>query len=967
MPLRVLLLDDNPDDRALALRILRAEFGELEATEAVDAAEFARALDRGGFDLVITDFHLHWTDGLKNLSAVKSRHPRIPVIMFTGTGTEETAVVAMKAGLDDYVIKAPQHLGRLAIAVRSVLAKLREQEGRAEAERRYRSLFDGVPIGIFRTTPEGRALDVNPALARLLGYPDPESLKAMNAVSFYLRPEDRERWKALVDAAGSVSDFEFPLRRRDGRIIRVRENARAVRDGRGRVLYYEGSIEDITVAKQAEEALLASEEKYRSLLKGVADEVILLDPRGKILLANDAADVSLGGGTPIAGKNIGDLFPPGLIGRFREVLRGVIRRRRSAVHVDWQGGRNIESVISPILDARGRAAGATVVSRDITERKRSENALKESEEQFRTIFENSSSAMAIIEKDTTISMVNREYCRLGGYEEKDVIGKSWTSQIPPEDLARLEEYNRKRLLDPKSAPDQYEFAFYRKDGGIRNALISVAVLPTSRRIVCSFVDITERKRAAEALAKQEKLYRTLFELAPSGILLEDAEGRIVDVNSTVCRNLGYTRDELVRMTIYDLAHPEGRGAVKRHMARIFAGEILHHAVKNVRKDGAMSFMELHETRFPLPDGTDGILVLSNDITERMKMEASLRESEEQFRNLFELSPVGKFLLDLKGKIVAVNERGSAIYGYSRAGILGKNVRKIVPRRLASRYPRLVAAVRAKQILRFDSEGKRRNGATFPVELAVSLFPWKGREHLQVLVQDITEKRRVAEAENIRRISGALLQIQEEERKKIARDLHDHIGQDLAAIKISLGMSKIRLPAREAAARTEIEETVRLVDKAIGDVRSLSSSLRPASLDELGLVPCLRHEFDYLASRGGLAIELAAGRLGGRLPPEKEIVVYRIVQEAMTNILKHARARRVRVRLSRRGGLVRLSVSDDGRGFHPKDGKSPPGLGLLGMRERVTLAGGKFAIASRPERGTRIVVTLPSAPGKGRKS
>ena len=117
--------------------------------------------------------------------------------------------------------------------------------------------------------------------------------------------------------------------------------------------------------------------------------------------------------------------------------------------------------------------------------------------------------MAIIEKDTTISMVNKEYCRIGLYEEKDVIGKSWTKQIPSEDLKRLEEYNRRRLINPKDAPGSYEFSFYRKDGAIRNGLISVAVLPNTQRIVTSFIDITERKQAEKALLESEQKYRDL--------------------------------------------------------------------------------------------------------------------------------------------------------------------------------------------------------------------------------------------------------------------------------------------------------------------------------------------------------------------------------------------------------------------------------------------------------------------------
>ncbi len=138
-----------------------------------------------------------------------------------------------------------------------------------------------------------------------------------------------------------------------------------------------------------------------------------------------------------------------------------------------------------------------------------EEALRENEEAFRIIFENNSAAMAIIERDTTISMVNDEYCKMSLYDKENLIGTSWTTQIPPEDLERLKEYNRKRLINPESAPGKYEFSFYRKDGEIRHSLMSIAMIPSSQKIICSFVDITDRKRAEKALEESEKRYREL--------------------------------------------------------------------------------------------------------------------------------------------------------------------------------------------------------------------------------------------------------------------------------------------------------------------------------------------------------------------------------------------------------------------------------------------------------------------------
>lgn len=241
-PLRVVLLDDDPGMRALIERELSRDFPALQVEHITEEQAFAQALERGDFDLVITDYRLRWTDGLTVLWTVKARYPDRLVIMFTATGNEEMAVEAMKAGLDDYILKSPEHIVRLPGAVR-------------EAESRYRSLFEGMPIGLYSVTPEGQFLDANPALAEMLGYPDQESLLAVNMTDVLMNVDDFQRCKALVEREGIARDFEIQMRRRDGTIIWVRNNIRAVRDAEGRILHFEGSLGDITERKRAEEEI----------------------------------------------------------------------------------------------------------------------------------------------------------------------------------------------------------------------------------------------------------------------------------------------------------------------------------------------------------------------------------------------------------------------------------------------------------------------------------------------------------------------------------------------------------------------------------------------------------------------------------------------------------------------------------------------------------------------------------------
>jgi len=251
-PLHLLLIDDNPDDRSLVIRELRREWPNLQANQVSDAAALDTALSAEPFDLVITDYQLGWTDGVKILKRVKSLSPECPVLMFTGTGSEEIAVEAMKLGLDDYVLKSPKQFGRLCAAARNALRLSRQKWEVREAETKYAALFEAVPIGIYRMSPAGQILDANAALIEMLGYPDRKSLLPVNAAELHADPVEFRAWREKMERAGSVSYFETKLRRFDGSVCWVENRGKAVRDVKTRAVYYEGSVEDITERKRSE-------------------------------------------------------------------------------------------------------------------------------------------------------------------------------------------------------------------------------------------------------------------------------------------------------------------------------------------------------------------------------------------------------------------------------------------------------------------------------------------------------------------------------------------------------------------------------------------------------------------------------------------------------------------------------------------------------------------------------------------
>lgn len=273
--LQILLIDDNPNDRLLAIRQLEQEFSELQVIEIGESTNLQQLLTTYSFNLVITDYRLRWTTGLDILHAVKHQSPHCPVIMFTGTGNEEVAVAAMKAGLDDYVIKSPQHYIRLATAVRLAWERYQQAQALQEAESRYRQLYVSVPIGLFRISPSGQVLEANPTFFQILGYSQAQAVPSEHlTVTEHVGRQDLESWQEKLEKSGMLQGFETQVRHQQGHLIWVRLDAKAICDGQRPVgdhrdqntLFYEGALEDITERKQAElerDELFAREQQAR--------------------------------------------------------------------------------------------------------------------------------------------------------------------------------------------------------------------------------------------------------------------------------------------------------------------------------------------------------------------------------------------------------------------------------------------------------------------------------------------------------------------------------------------------------------------------------------------------------------------------------------------------------------------------------------------------------------------------------
>ena len=392
--LKILIVDDNPDDRALVRREIVREFPNCQFRQAITAKELTQAVESTRFDLVVTDYQLRWGDGITVLLAVKVRWPNCPVIMFTGSGNEQIAVQAMKAGLDDYVLKSPRHYARLASAVHLALERAKQRKALHEAERRFQSLFSDVPVGLFRVASDGRIVDANPALMEMLGYPDRQSLAPVKATNFFAEPKERHAMLNLLKRSGIVRLFEAHFYRRDGKIIWAEANVRALRNTANQVTYYEGSLEDITARKQAEQSRQESEARKGAILNSALDAIITIDDRGRINEFNPAAEKMFDRDrASVMGQELAELIvPPSLRDKHRRGLErylagghGPLLGKRIETTAMRADGKEfpVELTINKVnLDGPPLFTGFV---RDITDRKRAEKQLRDSREQLRAL------------------------------------------------------------------------------------------------------------------------------------------------------------------------------------------------------------------------------------------------------------------------------------------------------------------------------------------------------------------------------------------------------------------------------------------------------------------------------------------------------------------------------------------------------------------------------------------------------
>jgi PAS domain S-box-containing protein len=504
---------------------------------------------------------------------------------------------------------------------------------------------------------------------------------------------------------------------------------------------------------------------------------------------------------------------------------------------------------------------------------------------------------------------------------------------------------------------------------------AVLALPT---LAVVYREIADRREALAALQSIQARMGGIVESAMDAIITVDEQQRVVQFNAAAERVFRWPRGAVIGQRL-DMLLPErfhvahvghvdefGRTAAT---SRSMGGQ---RVLRGLRADGAEFPIEASISQH-VEGGRRLFTVILRDVTERVKSEQELARSEARLRGVLESAMDAIITVDEGQRVVLFNKAAEDVFLCPRAVAVGAPLDWFIPERYRQGHRALVrdfgetgASSRRMGHARVV-RGLRRNGEEFPIEASISQVVEHGQRFFTVILRDVTERVRAEEA--LRRSKAEIQELalvasgaREQEKSRIARELHDELGQALTALKIDVGWLRENLGEPPPEVAKKLGGMQELLDGTVAAARRISSELRPLMLDDLGLTAAAEWLVDNFRSRTGTPVELVLGGDDLDLPDPYATAVFRILQECLTNIAKHAQASQVEITLERNDAEVLLTVGDNGRGFATGDPRNPGSYGLVGLRERATLIGGDVTVESAPGRGTRVELRVPLAKG-----
>jgi PAS domain S-box-containing protein len=856
--MRILLVEDNPGD----IRLLREYLKEAgtDRYQITHADRLARGLERlaeANVDAVLLDLSLPDSHGMDTLVRMREAAKAVPIVVLTGIEDEALGMRLIQAGAQDYLIKGQVTGPLLTRSLRYAVERKRAEGALRDSEERYRHLVEGARDVIITLSKDGVITSLNPAFERITQWACDEWIGQPIAPLFHA-----DDLPLAFDLFRHIAEHGEALTR----VLRIRSHDRGyvvgefvgvphVQNGQTSGLLVIGR--DITERKRVEDTLERLRHLYGLLLTSAPDGIYGIDLQGNAIFVNPAAARMLGSsGEELLGRHMHDI-----------------------AHHTKPDGTRYSSEECPIY---------------------------------------------------------RALC--GGVIQHVADDVFWRT-------------------DGTSFPVEYTSTPIVEQNGIVGAVVM-------------FRDITERKRAEAELCESEARLRAILDNSPGMVFLKDTEGRYLDVNCQFERTFHINREEIAGKTDDEVFPSEQAAAFRANDLTVLqAGVPMQFEEVALHDDGPHTSVVY---KFPLSNGEGkpyGIYGITADITARKAMEEALRQAEEKYRSIVENAVEGIFQSTPGGRYLSVNPALARMYGYESSEELMGSVTDITHKLYVDpdRRTEMMRLLEWRGVLQgFEYEVYRKDGSRIWISESARVVRDEGGRTLyyEGTIEDVTERKRAEEElqrtlGQMRTLSRRLEVVREQERTRIARELHDELGVRMACLKMDLArMQTMRGDTSPVKLEEKILSMTDQVDTTIAAVQDLVAELRPGVLDDLGLVAAVEWQCRDFERRSGIRCVLDFKQEDIPLDSMRATAAFRICQEALTNVLRHAAAKEIRVRLELVDRQLLLDIQDDGQGISPEKVYDVRSFGLLGMRERADAVGGVFRIVGVPGLGTTVSLRLP---------
>jgi PAS domain S-box-containing protein len=846
----------------------------------------------------------------------------------------------------------------IQVVVRDITERKGAQDVLRMSEEKYRTLFDSAGNAIFIHDEDAHILAVNRVACEQLGYTQTEML-SMN-VQQVDSPENALQAQARIARLMEREQISFETRHRckDGSFIPFEVSAKRILWGGQPAVM--SICHDINERKRAEEIIRDSEERYRSLAETAQDFIYIIDKEDNVVYVNSYCEQMLKmSRDDIIGKPRKALFPEPVSTQQYQDLQQVFATGIPLQEVSHFpiSGQDIwhDTRLVPLKNTDGITSAVLGISRDITRLKQIEETLKESENKYRTVFENTGTATVVVEKDTMIILANEEFAQLSGFSIAEIEGRmQWTKFIVKEDLERMLAQHQLRRQEKSKGLPSYEFRFVTRTGDVRNIYLTIDMIPGTTKSVASLLDITGRKHSEAALRESEEFNRGLVENLPDYVVVYGSDGEIHYVNPSSAKALGYDADKLVGTPLFLYIAEEFRDEVVSKIAeRIKGGKISPYEIDLLKQDGSRRSVIVKGTPIQYKENP-AVLLLLNDITERKRIEEMLRESEEKYRSLVEQVHDGIFIYQ-GDHFIFTNTHVSQISGYSKEELLAIPFIDLVHTD-DREYIQDIAKHRLQgepapdwNICRFV----RKDGEVREVEVAVSVIHYRGGYAVLGAARDITDRKRVETALQLANKKLTLL-------TSITR--HDINNQ----LTVLLGYLSI---LEQKQSDVTLDEYLQKVSTAAQRISSMIQFTR--EYEKIGVNSPTWQDCRALLDTAAKQSPLEQVLLKNDLPANVEVFADPLIIRVCYNLIDNA------VRYGKKITTIRVSVQagsddhvmvceDDGVGIPVEDKEkifeqgfgNNTGFGLALSREILSITGITIRETGEPGKGARFEITVP---------